>query len=175
MFEAILDNWQIDGDVIRLQAIYSIDAGERIVRCRVQAIPVKMAEGHEYEFGVGIRDLPSSSVSSGAGQVIVTGQQNPRDGKVGLGLYFDPAKNSSVASVRTADGSNQAVVALEKIRPGHAVEQVYAVAGAWSGSGIGNLSESLKQLQVNVEGHAETGELNFSRTPHPEKLDAEAQ
>ena len=33
--EATLENWTIDGDVIRLRARYSIDAGESIVRCRV--------------------------------------------------------------------------------------------------------------------------------------------
>jgi hypothetical protein len=175
MFEATLDNWHVDGDVIRMRARYSIDSGERIVRCRVEAMPVQIAEGHEYEVGVGIRDLPAGSVSSASGQVIVTGQQNARDGKVGLGLYFDPAQYSGVTSVRTADGSNRAVIAHQKLHPGHAVEQVYAVAGAWSGSGIKNLAESLKLLSVKFEQRAETGELTFLRTPHPEKVDAEAQ
>jgi hypothetical protein len=175
IFEATLDNWQIDGDVIALRARYSIDAGERIVRCRVEAVPLQIAEGHEYEVGVGIRDLPAGAVSSASGQVIVTGQQNARDGEVGLGLYFDPANYSNVISVHTADGSNQAVAAHDKLRAGHAVEQVYAVAGAWSGSGIDNLGESLKQLQSNFQQHVETNGLTFSRTPHPEKVDAEAQ
>lgn len=175
IFEATLDNWQIDGDVIALRARYSIDAGERIVRCRVEAIPLQIAEGHEYEIGVGIRDLPAGSVSSSSGEVTVAGQQNARDGEVGLGLYFDPARYSSVISVRTADGSNHAVAARDKLRPGHAVEQVYAVAGAWSGSGIKNVSESLKQLQNKFQERVETGGLTFSRTPHPEKVDAEAQ
>jgi hypothetical protein len=175
IFEATLDHWQIDGDVIALRARYSIDAGERIVRCRVEAIPLQIAEGHEYEIGVGIRDLPAGAVFSAAGQAIVTGQQNARDGEVGLGLYFDAADYSKVILVPTADGSNQAVAARDKLRPGHAVKQVYAVAGAWGGSGIKNVSESLKQLQTKFQEHVETGELTFSRTPHPEKVDAEAQ
>jgi Domain of unknown function (DUF4861) len=175
IFEATLDNWHIDGDVIQLRARYSIDEGESIVRCRVEAIPIQIAEGHEYEVGVGIRDLPAGSVSSNSGQLIVTGQQNARDGKIGLGLYFDPSTYSSVTPVRTTDGSNRAVIGNDRLRPGHASELVYAVGGAWSGSGIENLSESLKQLQVKFEERSETGALNFSRTPHPEKVDAEAQ
>jgi hypothetical protein len=173
--EARLENWEIDGDVIRLEARYSIDAGESIVRCRVEAIPIKVADGHEYEVGVGVRDLPAGSVSSTSGELIVTGQQNARDGQIGLAIYFDPSKYSSVSPVRTADGSNRAVIGNGRLGPGRASEQVYAAAGAWSGSGIENLGESLKQLRVTVEGRVETGALTFSRTPHPEKVEAEAQ
>jgi hypothetical protein len=173
--EATLENWEIDGDVIRLRARYSIDAGQSIVRCRLEAIPIKIANGHEYEIGVGIRDLPAGSVSSPPGELIVTGQQNARDGQIGLAIYFDRAQYSAVSAVRTPDGSNRAVIGNGKLGPGHAVEQVYAAAGAWSGSGIQNIGESLKQLKTQVEGRAETGALTFSRTPHPEKVDAEAQ
>jgi len=173
--EATLENWEIDGDLIRLRARYSIDAGESVVRCRVEAIPVQLASGHEYELGVGIRDLPAGSVSSTPGELVVTGQQNARDGQIGLAIYFDPGKYSSVSAVRTSEGSNRAVIGNLKVGPGHAAEQVYAAAGAWSGSGIDNVGESLKQLHVNVEGRPEISGLTFSRTPHPEKVDAEAQ
>ena len=59
--------------------------------------------------------------------------------------------------------------------PGHASEQIYAVAGAWSGSGIENLVESLKQLRGQVEERPKTGALTFARTPHPERVGAEPQ
>ncbi|HMJ61464.1 MAG TPA: DUF4861 family protein, partial [Bryobacteraceae bacterium] len=175
MVEATLENWEIDGDVIRLRARYSIDAGESIVRCRVEVIPVKVAKDHEYEVGVGIRDLASGSVSSDSGELIVTGQQNVRDGQIGLAIYFDPSKYSSVSAVRTSDGSNRAVIGNIRVSPGRASEQIYAAAGAWSGSGIENIAESLKQLRARVEGRPEIGALTFARTPHPEKVDAEPQ
>ena len=173
--EATLENWAIDGDIIRLRARYSIDAGESIVRCRVGAIPVEVAKDREYEMGVGIRDLAAGSVSSSPGELIVTGQQNARDGQIGLAIYFDPSKYSSVSAVRTSDGSNHAVIGNGRVGPGHASEQIYAAAGAWSGSGIENLGESLKQLRGKVEGHPEIGAMTFARTPHPEKVDAEPQ
>jgi hypothetical protein len=175
VLEATLANWAIDGDVVNLRARYSIDAGERFVRCRVEAVPVKVAKDHEYEIGVGIRDLAAGSVASNPGELIVTGQQNVRDGQIGLAIYFDPSKYSPVSVVRTSDGSNQAVIGNGRVAPGHASEQSYAAAGAWSGGGIENPGESLKQLREQVEGHPEIGELTFARTPHPEKVDAEPQ
>ena len=51
---------------------------------------MKVAKDHEYEVGVGIRDLAAGSVSSNPGELIVTGQQNARDGQIGLAIYFDP-------------------------------------------------------------------------------------
>ena len=173
--EATLENWAIDGDVVRLRARYSIDAGESIVRCRVEAIPLKLAEDHEYEMGVGIRDLAAGSISSIPGQLIVSGQQNARDGQIGLAIYFDANKYSPVSAVRTSDGSNRAVIGNIRVSPGRASEQIYAAAGAWSGSGIENLGESLRQLRGKVEGRPEIGALTFARTPHPEKVDAEPQ
>lgn len=173
--EATLDNWQIDGDVIRLRARYSIDQRESLVRCHVEAIPLQVAAGREYELGVGLRDLPNGSVSSNPGQLVVTGKQNARDGEIGLGLYFDPARYTSVAPVRTADGSNRAVIAKEKLAPGRTVVEDYGVAGAWSGSGISNLSQSLIDVHALFEQKANVSTPVFSRTPHPDKVDAEAQ
>jgi uncharacterized protein DUF4861 len=173
--EATLDNWDIDGDLIRLWARYSIDAGETIVRCRVEATPVKLAKDHEYEMGVGIRELAAGSVSSNPGELIVTGQQNARDGQIGLAIYFEPSRYSPVSTIRTSDGLNRAVMGSVRLSPGRASEQIYAAAGDWSGSGIENIAESLKQLRGKVEGHPEIEVLTFARTPHPERVDAEPQ
>jgi hypothetical protein len=173
--EAMLENWTIDGDLIRLRALYSMDAGETVVRCRVYAIPLKVDKDHEYEIGVGIRDLPAGSVSSDPGELIVTGQQNARDGEIGLAIYFDSSQYSLPSAVRTADGSNRVVIAKASLRPGRASEEIYSAAGAWSGSGIENLSESLKQFREQAEDSPEIGGLNFARTPNPEKVEAEPQ
>jgi hypothetical protein len=173
--EATLDNWVIDGDVIRLRALYSMDAGETVVRCRVYAIPLKVDKDHEYEIGVGIRDLPAGSVSSDPGELIATGQQNVRDGKIGLAIYFDSSKYSLPSALRTPDGSNRAVLGNATLEPGRTAELIYAAAGAWSGSGIKNLGESLKQFRGQAEGKPEIDALTFTRTPNPEKVDAEPQ
>ena len=108
--EATLENWQIENDRIRLEARYSIDAGERFVRCRVNATPVQLSKGHEYEIGVGVRELPAGSLSSDPGDLIVTGRQNARDGEIGLAIYFDPTQYSAASVIHTADGSNRAVI-----------------------------------------------------------------
>ena len=173
--EATLENWALDGDVIRLRARYSIDEGESIVRCHVEATPVKVAKDHEYEMGIGVRDLAAGSISSRSGELIVTGQQNARDGEIGIAIYFDPSQYSSVWAVPTADGLNQAVTSNGRLRAGHMSEQIYAAAGAWSGSGIENLAESLTRLHLHVNESPKIGSLTFARTPHPEKVDAEAQ
>lgn len=174
IIEATLENWQIDTDVIRLQARYSIDAGERFVRCRVNEIPIKIAKDHEYEIGVGVRELPAGAVSSDPGQLVVTGRQNARDGEIGLAIYFDPGQYSSASAIYTPDGSNRAVIGKVRLNRGSASEQTYAAAGAWSGSGI-EPGELLKHLRDKVEAHAEIGALTFARTPYPEKLEAEPQ
>ncbi len=175
IIEATLDNWQIENDSIRLEARYSIDAGERFVRCRVIATPVQVAKDHEYEVGIGVRDLPAGSVSSDAGQLIVTGRQNARDGDVGLAIYFDPTQYSPASTIQTADGSNRAVIGKARLSPGITSQQSYAAAGAWSGSGIANPGELLKEMREKVEAHAEIGALTFASTPHPEKVEAEPQ
>jgi hypothetical protein len=136
---------------------------------------VKVAQDHEYEMGVGIRDLAAGSVVSNPGELIATGQQNVRDGQIGLAIYFDPGKYAPVSAVRTPDGSNRAVIGNATVGAGHVSEQIYAAAGAWSGTGIENPGESLKQLREQVEKRPEIDALTFARTPHPEKVDAEAQ
>src|SRR6185437_11874484 len=153
----------------------SIDAGERFVRCQVSAIPVQLAKDHEYEIGVGVRDLPAGSVSTDPGELIVTGRQNARDGQVGLAIYFDPMQYSPASAIHTADGTNRAVIGKVRLGPGVTSRQSYAAAGAWSGSGIANPGELLKEMREKVEGHAEIGALTFASTPHPEKVEAEQQ
>ncbi len=90
IIEARLDNWNLDGDVVGLRALYTIDAGESHVRCHVEAAPLKMRTGLEYEVGFGFRQIPAESVTTSPGHVIVTGRQNQRDGDIGLGFYYDP-------------------------------------------------------------------------------------
>jgi hypothetical protein len=85
--EATLGEWIIDGDVVRLQARYSIDQSESFVRCRVEAIPIAIQNGHIYEAGVGIRDLPEEKSLPVSGRILITGRQNKRDGEIGLAVF----------------------------------------------------------------------------------------
>jgi hypothetical protein len=175
IIETIVDDWQIENDLVRLKARYSIDAGEGFVRCRFEAIPIQIAPGHEYEVGIGIRDLPSQSLLHASGRLIVTGQQNPRDGVIGLALYFDENRFASTAPVQTVESLNQTVVYKTKLAPGQTVSAEYSAAGAWSGSGIADPGAYLSALAGIIGARIEVSGFKFARTPRPDKVEAEPQ
>jgi Domain of unknown function (DUF4861) len=175
IIETTLDGWKIENDLLRLKARYSIDAGEGFVRCRFEVVPVRMAQGHEYEVGIGIRDLPSQTMLPASRLLIVTGQQNPRDGVIGLALYFDEDQFDSTAPVQTAESLNQALAHKTKLAPGQTVSGEYTAAGAWAGSGIKDPGAFLRDIVEVIEARIEAGGFQFARTPRPEKVDAEAQ
>jgi hypothetical protein len=174
IIETTLERWTIDDDVVNLKAQYSIDAGETFVRCRFEAIPIRVQPSHEYEVGIGIRDLPNESLLPAPGRLIVTGQQNQRDGKIGLALYFDKKQFTSIAPIRTSESSNQAVVSNVQLKPGQAVSGEYTAAAAWSGSGIEDPGASLAGLTTAAAQHIDAGRFVFARNPHPENIDAES-
>jgi hypothetical protein len=173
IIETTLSDWNLDGDLITLKARYSMDAGEPLVRCEFEAIPVRVGVGREYEVGIGVRDLPDESRPAPAqSRLIVVGKQNERDGALGLALYYDRAQYPVDAAVRTTESMNQAVVHNSRLAPGRAVRGEYALAAAWKYGGIddpGKYLSSITIVQISVE------DLRFSRTPRPEKVDAEAQ
>ena len=173
--EATLDDWAIGDDVFRLRGRYAVDAGENVVSCLVEVVPLRIASSHEYELGIGVRDLASGSVAASRGEIDVTGQQNARDGKIGLAIYFDPGMYSPASLVHTADGLNHAAIANQRVSPGQATSISYAAAGAWSGSGMENVAESLGNFRKQIAHVAEIAGLTFARTPHPEKVGAEPQ
>ena len=155
--EATLENWEIDGDVIRLRARIRLMRARRIVRCRVEAIPMKVAKDHEYEMGVGVRDLPAGSVSSDPGELIVTGQQNARDGQIGLAIYFDPNPYSSASAVRTPDGSNRAVISNSRLGPGRMPNRSMRQLAPGVAAESKILANRSSELQLQVEGEPEIG------------------
>jgi hypothetical protein len=173
--EATLDDWAPEEDVIQLRARYSIDAGTSYVQCHLEAIPVKMAAGRAYEIGVGLRDLPDGSIADTSEQVIVTGRQNPRDGDIGLGLFYKPQAFEPLTSVRTDDGGNHALILRTRLTAGQAVAATYDVSGAWSGSGIKDIKEFLTGVGHSAAARVDTGNFRFSTTPRPDKIEAEAQ
>lgn len=173
--EATLDDWDVDGDVVRLKAVYSIDAGMHHVQCRFEAAPVKIAAGHGYEIGAGVRELPGGAVTPESGRLVVTGRQNVRDGEIGLGLFYDAAQFGPLGTVATADGPNHSLVYRQKLAAGQSVRFEYAAAGAWGGSGISDLLKHLKAVGQAASARIATGGLRYQPTPKPEKVDAEAQ
>lgn len=173
--ETTLDDWNIEGDIVRLKTTYSIDAATSFVRCRFEAVPINLQPGHEYEVGVGVRQLPKGTTSLNPGQLIVTGKQNDRDGNIGLGLYYNPADFSNPIQAPTAEDNNHAVIRNKKLAPGQSVSGEYAVSGAWSGSAIADPARSLADIAAAVSTRFETTNYRFQKTPRPDKEDAEAQ
>jgi hypothetical protein len=173
--EATLDDWAPDGDIIRLRAIYTIDAGASHVRCHVEATPVQMAAGRYYEIGVGLRELPAGSSANTPGQAIVTGRQNQRDGDIGLGLFYETKAFSPLTAVQTEEGGNHGLVLREKLSAGQALAFDYSVAGAWSGSGIADLAKFLAEVGRSASTEVRAAEFRFAKTPRPDKVEAEAQ
>ncbi|HZT31711.1 MAG TPA: DUF4861 family protein [Bryobacteraceae bacterium] len=173
--EAALERWTVAGDVFRLQARYSIDAGEGFVRCRFEAVPVNVAPGHVYELGIGVRDLPDESLRFFEGCLVVAGEQDKRTGPLGLAVYFAPADWEGPESVATRESGNRAAISRRRLGPGQAVEGDYAAAAAWSRSGIADLPGYLSGLKASVNARVGVSDFRFERTPRPEKLDAEAQ
>lgn len=172
---AVLERWEVDGDTFRLEAIYSIDAGEAFVRCHVSAVPLQVAAGHRYELGIGVRDLPQQTLGNLPGSRIVVGRQEPRNGPFGLAIYFDPATFEAAPPVHTREADNQVAISRQLLAPGQAVQIDYAAAAAWSRSGISDLSTYLMNLKRAIDTRLPVSSFRYESTPHPEKVDAEAQ
>jgi hypothetical protein len=134
-----------------------------------------MRTGLEYEVGFGFRQIPAESVTTSPGHVIATGRQNQRDGDIGLGFYYDPQAFTTPTIVQTEDGGNHALILRNKLRTGEVVSADYSVAGAWSGSGITDLRTFLEGVGRITSMRLAIGELRFTKTPRPDKVEAEAQ
>lgn len=172
--EARLARWTIGKDQLELRAVYSIDAGEGFVRCRFHLLPLRVAPGHTYEVGTGIRDLPSEQLKSGRERLELVGKQSAAMGPLGLALYYDPAQASPDAPVRTPEGENQVVIFKQRLQSGEAVEGSYAVAAAWSGSGLGDLAQYLAKEQAEMQDHVKISGERLERTPQPNRINGEA-
>ena len=94
---------------------------------------------------------------------------------MGIGIFFNPVLYHPPERVATHDGSNHGIVANRKLRAGNTVALDYSVAGAWSGSGVGDLRQHLSAVGREIAGAIAVSGLKFETTPSPEKVDAEAQ
>ena len=172
--EASLEEWTVGEDVVRLKALYSIDARQAFVRCRFEVMPVRVQPGHVYEVGMGVRNLPGGIAESRPGVLVVTGNQDRRIGPVGLAAYYDGGQFEKAEPLQLKESPNQIALLRERFSAGHAVSGEYAVAGAWSGSGIPDAAEYLARLASEVQLRVEANGFVYHATPRPERLNQEA-
>jgi hypothetical protein len=172
--EAKMERWTIGEDQVELREVYSIDTGEGFVRCAFEIVPLRLAPGHSYDVGAGIRDLPQEKLGGGRGLLDLAGQQTVREGPLGLALYFDPAQVASAVGLQTPEGSNRVVIFNQHLEPGRAVSGSFAAAAAWSRSGIQDPVQYLADEQQQVEARVEVGGERLDKNPQPERINGEA-
>jgi hypothetical protein len=112
--------------------------------------------------------------SHAPGRLSLSGTQAADIGPIGLALYYDGSSANSAGVLMTAKDANEAIVFREKLRPGVAVSGAYRVAGAWHGSGAGDLLGYLAAEEERAKAVIRVGEMRFSKTPKPEKVEGEA-
>lgn len=175
VIEATLEHWRLGGDEVAVRAWYTMDAGERFVRCRVRLTPEKVRPGTIYRVGAGLRELPAGQIRTGAGYVALSGEQKPQTGRVALALYFNPKAAALAAPLATPDGKNQVILFHQPLACGHAVEIHYAVAADWQKGRLGHLLDGLAALRPLVRAQVGVSNEHFEKTPHPERIEGEAR
>lgn len=174
VIDATLDHWKVGEDDVAAHAWYSIDSGDGFVRCRIQIVPLKMHVANIYRVGAGIRDLPQEKSGKESGLLMVSGEQRPETGRLALALYFNPETASASSPIATPEGKNEVVVFGKTLSCGRAIEENYAVAAAWSRSGIPDLLHYLAGLQTRVKARVVVSGERLEQTPQPERIEGEA-
>jgi hypothetical protein len=170
MVESRIDDWKIGADVVDIRALYSIAVGSGFVECRFSLRPVQLTR--VYEVGAGIRELPQIKSDHGSGWLVLSGVQTAAIGPLGLALYYDPTDAVASEPLVTKGEKNDVIVFGRKLQAGQAVTGRYQVAGAWSGSGVGDLLGYLRGLPVRKR--VTVGGYQFTKTPRPERVEGEA-
>ncbi len=172
--EAKLDEWKIGDDSVRLTALYSIAADSEHVDCSIRVAPIRVAADRVYEVGTGIRYLPNAKFGHAEGLLLVSGTQTPQIGPIALALFSDPKHASPIEPLVTKEDRNAAIVFAERLRAGHAVDGRYAVAAAWSGSGIRDLVGHLDEVEDRARAQVKISNYKFTPTPDPARVEGEA-
>jgi hypothetical protein len=172
MVEARIEHWKIGADEVDIQAFYSIAAGSGSVECRFQIRPIRLSRS--YEVGTGIRQLPQLKADHAVGRLALSGVQSKEIGSIGLALYYDATAATKPNTLETRGEKNEAVVFQRRLQPGVAASGTYWLAGAWSGSGIGDLLGYLAAEGDRARAKVTVGGYQFSKTPHPEHVEGEA-
>lgn len=172
--EARMERWMLGEDEVELRARYSIDADEGFVRCNFVVLPRRMAPGHAYVVGTGIRDLPNEELDNAPGRLDLAGQQSVGLGPLGIAIYYDPTQAHPAGNIETPEGGNRVVVFNQALQPGQAVSGSYAAAAAWSHTGIAAPSRYLALEQSQAEARVEVSNERLEKTPQPQRINGEA-
>lgn len=170
--EARMDRWTIGRDAVRIQARYSIAAGEGHVECRYRIEPLELSRA--YTVGAGIRQLPKMQTGHAPGRLSLSGEQTPKIGPLGLALYYDPAEAAQAAPLATREDRNECVEFRARLEPGRPAVGRYWLAGAWSGSGISDLLSYLAEADRRARATVTVGHFRHAATPVPQRLEGEA-
>jgi hypothetical protein len=170
--EARMDRWTIGQDAVRIEARYSIAAGEEHVECRYRIAPLRLSRA--YKVGAGIRHLPKLQLSHARGRLSLSGEQNAKTGPLALALYYDPAEAAPAEPLATREDRNECVIFRARLEPGAAVSGRYWLAGAWSGSGAGDLLGHLAEVGRRARAGLAVGGFKHAVTPAPQRLEGEA-
>jgi hypothetical protein len=172
LVEARMDRWTIGPDAVRIRAFYAIAAGTEHVECRFEISPLSLTR--TYEIGAGLRHLPKLQLAHAPGRLSLSGEQNAKTGPLAMALYYDPEAAALAPPLVTKDDRNECVVFRTQLAPGRAATGRYALAAAWSGTGIRDLIPHLAALDPQARAAVTIQNLRHARTPTPQRLEGEA-
>jgi hypothetical protein len=173
--ESWIDRWKAGDDEIRLRAVYSIGADSAHLDCRVELTPLHILGNRIYEVGIGIRHLPEGQTLDFApGRLMVCGTEDPKAGRLGLAMFFDPKEIGSRETVASKEAGNEAVILARKLKSGEVVTFRYSVAAAWAGGGVDDLPGYLRKAELKSRMKVRITNLRFARTPNPERVEGES-
>lgn len=171
LVEAELPHWKIGNDEVALRAIYEMRADDEAVRCHVWLTPVYVTR--TYEVGMGVRDLPEMHRAEQNGVMALDGLQKGTEGRIGIGVGYDPGTSRRAGMMTTDEGGNEIVLFNTALQPGHGVTAAYDAAAAWVGSGWTSPAHHVAQVLEQSAAEASVTVLEHETTPHPERLKAE--
>jgi hypothetical protein len=171
LIEADLPRWKIGDDEVAVRAIYEMRADEEAVRCHVWLTPVHLAR--TYEVGMGVRDLTDMNQAEQTGVVALDGLQKGTEGKIGIGVGYDPETSRRAGVMTTSEGRNEIVLFNTALATGHGVTAEYEAAAAWEGSGWPNPAQHVAQVLKESAPEVKVTVLEHETTLHPERLRAE--
>jgi hypothetical protein len=170
--EARMDKWTIGQDAVRIAAMYSIAGGATHAEARFSIAPLQVSR--PYEVGAGVRQLPKMTTRSAPGRIALAGQQTDKIGPLAMALYYDTADAAPADPVMSKEGPNETVAFRQKLEPGRAVSGWYAVAAAWSGSGIKDLLGHVVAVEPAARTKVTVGGFRHAKTPIPQKVEGES-
>jgi hypothetical protein len=171
LVEADLPRWTIGSDAVAVHAIYEMRAGEEVIRCHVWITPLRLSRS--YRVGAGFRDLPQMHSVDQPGVMAIDGVQEKSVGRIALGAAYNTAISHRAGELTTPDARNEIIMFNRPLTAGHTVEEEYAVAAAWQGSGWAAPVQHVAQVLREVKIHPEVALVLHQQTPHPERLKSE--